>query len=152
MGTKQMKKSRSRAAKRPVNVRVEAALPLTPAQRLLAAVRARPADACNVDVLYRGTNGNRTVTLRAGYGFTNYDFRAEARRTHGYPSARVQNRAHAEWFARQPEFEVLIPRDEHPPSLDNLAARVRELEFYVSELLERVPMTEGARIVRREGY
>jgi len=127
---------------------------MTPAQRLLAALRERSADACNVDVLYRGVNGNRTVTLKADYGFTNYDFRAEARRTHGYPSARVQNRSHAEWFARQPDFEVLIPRESplDPPTIENLSTRVRELEFYLGELLERVPMTEGAPIVRREGY
>lgn len=127
---------------------------LTPRQRVRMILSARPFDASNVDVLYRGVNGYRTVTLKnQDGGFTNYDFRAEARRTSGYPSARVQYRPHAEWFARQPDFEVLIPRaaGADPPSLDELAARVMELEFLVAELLERDPMTLDAP-GRREGY
>ena len=87
---------------------------MTPRQRLLALLSERPADACNVEVLYHGTNIYRTVTLKAGDGFTNYNFRTGVWREFGAtaPSARVQQREHAEWFAGQPQFEVRLIPDE----------------------------------------
>jgi hypothetical protein len=70
---------------------------------------------------------------------TNYSFRPDDRRWRGWPSARVNYRRHVEFFARQPEFEVVVIRnpDEAVPTPEKLDARLRDVEYYVDLLIDR---------------